>query len=1416
MATGEDAVVDSAAPGDAGETPPRRRRSLRRGAGRAGKWALAAVGALVLLIVAAVVLLNTPIGQRVLTDRIASQTLPNGLNIRIGRIEGNLYGKAVLHDVVLSDLKGPFATIPRAEVDWRPTAWLSNRLDIRNFAARRATLMRTPTFRPGNPDDPMLPGFDISIDRLSIDNLTLAAGIAGPRAQRVDLDAAVQITDRRLMMQSRGSLGRTDRYAFKIDAEPDGNVFDAALDYQAAAGGPLAQMLGADGAYRAQIGGDGTWQKWDGFAVVRRDGERFAAFRLTNRAGLFRLLGQAFPGDMLTGPLARALGPTVSLDAAARIAERRIDGRYFLRGRGLALDAKGLVDLADNRAENLVVDARLRDPLLFGESLRLDDAVLTATADGAFTDLEIVHNLRVGRLTSGAAQLSGLVQQGTATYDGTRWRLPLNASVARVVTGNAMLDPRLVRGRATGTITLTGNRLGSDALRIAFPNTAADLTLAGDLSRGTYRIDGMVTAQQLALESVGRASGAAKITLDIGGRSPWSLAAGLSARISPVTNATLANLAGNAIRVRGGLVLGADRPIGFNQLRVDGARLNMVLNGRVANGRTTLAGRGRQADYGPFTVEAAITDDGPRATLVFASPYPAAGLRDVRVALAPSGDGFRIETQGQSMLGPFDGTLGLVMPRGGPTRVDIESFIVSDTRVTGDLTLGTGAVSGNLALAGGGLNGTIALAPGGGGQGVNVDLTARNASFGGATPLTIARADIKAQGSLVDGNSTFSGTARGAGLSYGTLFLGRFAAQGQVTNGVGQVDASIAGRRASSFALDLNAQFAKSRIAVAARGELAGKRITMPRRAVLTSLDGGGWELAPTQLDYGGGGVIARGRFGGDDLQLGLHLSKMPLSLIDLVMPDLGVGGTVSGLVNYGRGPDGLPRADAKVMVAGLSRSGLVLSSKPVDLALVAELGASELAARAVFRNEDIQRGRLQARIAEMPAGPDLAERLRAGRLFAQLRYQGAAESLWRLAAIEAFDMTGPVSIGADATGTLADPLVRGAVSSDALRIRSALSGTDIRDVRLRGTFSGSRLAIRSFAGKADNGGAVSGSGTVDLAGLGERVQARFLQVRGPKLDLRVAARGAHLLNANGLSATITGPLRIVSDGLGGTIAGRVRVDQASWRMGTAAAADKLPQIATREINVPADRGQAAATSGAWRYLINAVADSRIDVRGMGLDSEWGANILLRGTTDAPRIGGEARVVRGDYSFAGTRFELTRGIISFDENSPIDPRLDIAADSDSNGLDVRVRVTGNAQSPDIAFSSTPALPEEEIMARLLFGGSITSLSATDALQLGAAVASLRGGGGMDPINQLRSAIGLDRLRIVPADPTINRQTGVALGKNIGRRFYVELVTDGRGYSATQLEFRITSWLSLLATVSTVGRQSALAEISRDY
>jgi translocation and assembly module TamB len=338
----------------------------------------------------------------------------------------------------------------------------------------------------------------------------------------------------------------------------------------------------------------------------------------------------------------------------------------------------------------------------------------------------------------------------------------------------------------------------------------------------------------------------------------------------------------------------------------------------------------------------------------------------------------------------------------------------------------------------------------------------------------------------------------------------------------------------------------------------------------------------------------------------------------------------------------------------------------------------------------------------------------------------------------------------------------------------------------------------------------VTGSGFVDLAGM--------TGGRGPRIDIRMAMRDAEVMDLVNMGATVTGPMRIVSNGVGGTIAGRLHVNKAHWRLGAATGAAQLPNIKTTDINVPADIAPPRAPGAPWRYLIDAAAPDGIRVDGMGLDSEWSANIVLRGTTADPRIGGVARIVprQGFYDFAGTRFDITRGVIDFNENAPPNPQVDLLAETTVNNLTVRVTVRGSASKPEIDFTSTPAMPEEEVLAQLLFGGSISNLSATDALELGAAVASLRGGAGLDPINRLRKAIGLDRLRIVPADPALNHGTALALGKRFGHRFYVEIITDGRGYNATSLEFRITSWLSLLGTVSSLGRESIGAAYRKDY
>lgn len=1410
-------VEDTATPPDIAPPPPQRPRARRWGK-RLG-WALAIILAPFLL---TALFFSTPIGKRFIADQIASVAPASGLRFTVGRIEGDIYRQAVLRTVVVSDTKGAFLTIPVVRLDWRPLNWLWAGLDIRELTAQRGRLTRLPELLPGDPDAPLLPDFDIRVDKLVVEDLVIAKGVATPQDERANVTAQIDIRQGRALIDAKARLGAQDRITLLLDAEPDGDRFELAGDARAPAGGVLAGLAGLETGYVGRIVGDGTWKRWRGAAAVRRSGAEsgppIAAFRISNDAGTYGVLGQLRAGlgdETFTG---RALGETLSLAARFQLENSVIEGRAAAVSEALDLRAGGVVNLADNVVDGARLRLALRDPDLLGETVRIEGGRLAASLVGDFDDLAIKHEIAVAKLTASGVIATGLAQDGAARFDGSVLSVPLALTAERVTTGNAFADPRLVKGRANGMLTYdtAAQKLAIDRTQIVFPGLEATLALRGDIGAGAYAIAGPVTASRLAIEGAGDVTANAKILAKFGPSIPWSLRANLAGVLSRIGNATIVNLAGEQVRFKGELGMGAGQPIVLRNTLITSPRLIAKLDSRVVTGggvtRTVLAGSGRQAQYGPFSFDAEIAADGPRAVLVLADPLPAAGLKDVRIALAPSEEGFGLDVAGGSLLGPFEGALQLILPADAPPRVMIDRLEVYRTTVTGEVVLADTGPSGDLRLAGGGVNGTVAFRPQPGDAiGFAVDLAARNARFGGETPISITRADIAATGRYDDGNTSVDADISAAGLEYGGLSLANLTAKAAITNGRGKVTGTVAGRRADRFALNFDADVAPNQIAAAARGQYGNAQITMPRRAVLTALEGGGWSLAPSQVGFGGGFAIAQGTFGAGATELQVKLARMPLRLLDLVGADLGLGGRLTGVIDYrqqGRAP---PTATARGRIDRFSRAGLVLSSKPINVLGVVDLSAERMTAAARLFEGDARRGDFALRIDGLAQDGALTDRLMRGRLGARLAFDGAAETLWRLAAIEAFDLSGPLRIAARATGTLADPRITGTLASDDLTVESALTGTRVTNVSARGRFAGSRLELVRFAGATAGGGTISGSGTVDLAGISA--------ARGPKLDLRASVKDARLLNANGLEATITGPLRIVSNGLGGTIAGRVSINRARWALGIAAEDVALPRIATREINDEDGRArtQVSGREASWRYLVNASAPSRVVVEGLGLESEWGIDIALRGTVDDPRIGGTAKLVRGDYTFAGTRFELTRGRILFDVGEPINPRLDVLAETAKNGTNVDIAITGNAQSPSIAFSSDPALPEEEILSRLLFGGSVTSLSATDAVQLAAALAALQGGGGgLDPIGSLRRSIGLDQLRIISADPLIGRGTGIAIGKNITRDIYVELVTDGRGYSATQVEYRITSWLALLGTVSTIGRDSVLVQVSRDY
>ena len=1343
--------------------------------------------------------LDTRIGHRLIADLIAGIELDNGLRIEVGRIEGSIWDRVRFEGVVLRDPHGAFLRVGEVGLEWRPLNWFSQGLDIRQLVFRRGGLARLPQFRETPPSSPW-PDFDIRIDRLAIEKLSIAKPVLGSE-RRLDLSAQARLTKgaARLSMQGRTTGG--DRLTALFDAAEASDRFDLAVDYVAPKGGLLAALSGTADDRRLRIAGKGTWHDWRGSLNADQHGRRMAALTLSHQGEKLGLAGLVSTNPLLSGGGQAALGPQVSVLACGTLVGKVLNGRASLSSRKLAVLAEGGVDLGGGAFDKLTVSVAGRQPVPAGA----DDVF-----DGLKAKLGYVASTR--HWQSRDTGFETMVAHGLATRKGLEWRIPLAVEAAAIVTGDPFLDRELRQVRGKGLLRLEGSRLSGDGVTLDVAHAHARAALRLDFARGSYHVAGPLAVKGWGFD-LGPLDGQAAVVVTFERGHPWHAEANITSGALHAGNAGVESFAGESVALRGRLELGQGRRFVLSDAHAtsDLLRMNLAMH-RGADGHLMLDADGQQARWGAFTTALSFGEFGPSGQVHFPDPIPSAGVRDLTLALEAGADQMRIDAAGQSLLGPFAGVLGYHDSVGSvPARLEVKRLNLSDTTVAGALDLAPGGTSGVLTLSGGGVSGAIRLAPQDGGQGVDVAISARNAHFAAARPITIGSAQLNLLGMVHKHHSTLSGKLEALGVGEGRLFVARLGATAALADGKGRIAATIGGRRGSRFDLQVLGDVAPDQLAVMLGGSFAGQAISMPRRAVFTAENAPdgvnlGWRLAPAELNFGGGRVVASGLVGDATTQLKVSLADMPLVLADLVIPDLGLSGKASGELSYAREREKLPAGEASLQLRGLSRSGLSLSSRPVDMGLSAKLDAHSFELRGVASEAGQTRGRLQARISAMPDAGLLPERLRAGRLFAQMRYAGPADALWRLMALDSFDLTGPVEVAADIGGTLDTPEIVGSLAGQELRLQSAVAGTDVTHISAHGAFAGGTLTLSGLQGRTGATGQISGSGRIDFSGMEGG--------RGPGIDLTLAARKAQLIARSDMALTATGPLRILSDGQTGTIAGRLNVDSARWRLGQAPAAALLPDIRTREINHRADFTPAERQMP-WRLLVDA-SGKGIKLQGLGLDSQWNANVALRGTLDEPAIRGSADMVQGIYEFAGMHFDLSRGRILFDGSSPPDPRLDMAANADVQGMAATVTVRGTALRPEIAFSSVPAMPEEELLSRILFGSSVTEISAPEAVQLGAALASLHGGAGLDPINKLRSAIGLDRLRVVDADPTQNRQTGVAVGKYFGRRFYAEIVSDGRGYSATNLEFRIFSWLALLGSVASTGRESVNAKFSRDY
>ncbi len=216
-------------------------------------------------------------------------------------------------------------------------------------------------------------------------------------------------------------------------------------------------------------------------------------------------------------------------------------------------------------------------------------------------------------------------------------------------------------------------------------------------------------------------------------------------------------------------------------------------------------------------------------------------------------------------------------------------------------------------------------------------------------------------------------------------------------------------------------------------------------------------------------------------------------------------------------------------------------------------------------------------------------------------------------------------------------------------------------------------------------------------------------------------------------------------------------------------------------------------------------------MRGRGLDAEVGGNVRLTGSINDIRPVGSFQLNRGRMAILGQRVTFEEGSVTL--IGDLDPFLDFRARTEGDGITVFVDVTGRVSELDIGFSSNPALPEDEVLARLLFNRSMGELTPLQLARLAGAAAELAGGSNTSLVDSLRAKAGLADLDIVTgADGNLAVQAGAYLQDNV----YLGVQAGADGNSRVTVNLDITNDIRAKASAGTDGDTSVGVFYEKDY
>ncbi len=352
-----------------------------------------------------------------------------------------------------------------------------------------------------------------------------------------------------------------------------------------------------------------------------------------------------------------------------------------------------------------------------------------------------------------------------------------------------------------------------------------------------------------------------------------------------------------------------------------------------------------------------------------------------------------------------------------------------------------------------------------------------------------------------------------------------------------------------------------------------------------------------------------------------------------------------------------------------------------------------------------------------------------------------------------------------------------------------------------------------SLSGAVENGGRLAVEGPIALgapynADIGialDRVVLRDPRLYETSVDGRVAisgplAGGARISGDLALGET---NIRIPSSGLGGAgaVPEIIHLNERPPVRATRARAGLLE----------AGNGNGATAGPGFPLDITVAAPNRIFLRGRGLESEFGGSLRITGNTNDVVPIGAFNLIRGRLDILGQRLALEEATATI-QGSFI-PVIRIRATTQVDEYAINVIVAGPAADPEITFTSVPELPQEEVLARLIFGRGLDTLSPIQAARLALAIRTLAGRGGEGVVGKIREGAGLADL-----DLTTDEQGNAALraGAYLGENIYTDVTIGATGETKLNLNLDVSRSVTLKGSVTNTGDTSVGVFFERDY